>query len=119
MEREKKIIKTSALGIIVNIILVAFKAVIGLITNSIAIVLDAVNNLTDVISSVVTIIGTKIANKAPDKEHPFGHGRDWLHPDFGSSGQPAAEECALGPEGQLPGCAYGLPAAGRAHGLDR
>ena len=75
MEREKKIIKTSALGILVNILLVAFKAVIGIITNSIAIVLDAVNNLTDVISSVITIVGTKIANKAPDKEHPFGHGR--------------------------------------------
>lgn len=75
MEREKKIIKTSAIGILVNIILVAFKAVIGIITNSIAIVLDAVNNLTDVISSVVTIIGTKLANKAPDKEHPYGHGR--------------------------------------------
>ena len=75
MEREKKIIKTSALGIIVNIVLVAFKAVIGIITNSIAIVLDAVNNLTDVISSVVTIIGTKIANKAPDEQHPYGHGR--------------------------------------------
>ena len=75
MEREKKIIRTSALGILVNIVLVAFKAVIGIITNSIAIVLDAVNNLTDVISSVVTIIGTKIANKAPDEHHPYGHGR--------------------------------------------
>ena len=75
MEREKKIIRTSALGILVNIVLVAFKAVIGIITNSIAIVLDAVNNLTDVISSVVTIIGTKIANKAPDEQHPYGHGR--------------------------------------------
>ena len=52
MERTKKIIKTSALGIIVNIILVVFKAVIGIITGSIAIVLDAVNNLTDAISSV-------------------------------------------------------------------
>lgn len=56
MERTKKIIKTSVLGIIVNIILVVFKAVIGIITGSIAIVLDAVNNLTDAISSVVTIL---------------------------------------------------------------
>ena len=75
MEREKKIIKTSILGILVNIGLVAFKSIVGVIVNSIAIILDAVNNLTDVISSIVTIIGTKLANKAPDKEHPFGHGR--------------------------------------------
>ena len=75
MERQKKIIKTSILGIIVNIVLVVFKATVGLIANSIAIVLDAVNNLTDVISSIVTIIGTKLANKAPDKKHPYGHGR--------------------------------------------
>ncbi len=75
MEREKKIIKTSILGILVNLILVGFKAIIGFIVNSIAIVLDAVNNLTDAISSVVTIVGTKFANKEPDKEHPYGHGR--------------------------------------------
>ena len=75
MEREKIIIKTSVLGIVVNIILVIFKAIIGFIVNSIAIILDAVNNLTDAVSSIVTIIGTKLANKAPDKEHPFGHGR--------------------------------------------
>ena len=75
MDRNKKIIKTSILGILTNIILVAFKATIGLLVNSIAITLDAVNNLTDVISSVVTIVGTKLANKAPDREHPYGHGR--------------------------------------------
>lgn len=75
MDRQKKIVKTSVLGIVVNILLVIFKAIIGFISNSIAIVIDAINNLTDVISSVVTIIGTKIANKAPDKEHPYGHGR--------------------------------------------
>ena len=75
MERNKKIVKTSILGIIANIILVVFKATIGFLVNSIAIILDAVNNLTDVLSSVITIIGTKLANKAPDKEHPYGHGR--------------------------------------------
>ena len=75
MDREKIIIKTSIKGILANILLAAFKAVIGIISNSIAIVLDAVNNLTDVLSSVITIIGTKIAGKLPDKEHPFGHGR--------------------------------------------
>ena len=75
MEREKKIIKTSMLGIVVNILLVIFKATIGLIVNSIAIILDAVNNLTDAISSVITILGTKLAGKAPDKKHPYGYGR--------------------------------------------
>ena len=75
MERNKIIIKTSIQGIVVNIILVIFKAIIGVIVNSIAIVLDAVNNLSDAISSIITIIGTKLAGKAPDKEHPFGHGR--------------------------------------------
>ncbi len=75
MERTKKIIKTSVLGIIVNIVLVVFKAIIGIITGSIAIVLDAVNNLTDAISSVVTIVGTKLANRRPDKKHPYGYGR--------------------------------------------
>lgn len=75
MEREKKIIKTSIIGILTNIFLVIFKALVGFFANSIAIILDAVNNLTDVISSVVTIIGTKLARKAPDKKHPYGHGR--------------------------------------------
>ena len=75
MERQKTIIKTSILGIVVNVILVVFKATVGLIVNSIAIILDAVNNLTDAISSIITIIGTKLANKAPDKKHPYGHGR--------------------------------------------
>ena len=51
MNREKEIIKTSILGIIVNLVLVAFKASVGFIVNSIAIILDAVNNLTDAISS--------------------------------------------------------------------
>ena len=75
MDRNKTIIKTSILGIVVNIVLVAFKATVGIIVNSIAIILDAVNNLTDALSSVITIVGTKLANKAPDKEHPYGHGR--------------------------------------------
>ena len=75
MDRNKVIVKTSILGILVNIILVIFKATIGVIVNSIAIILDAVNNLTDVLSSVITIVGTKLAKKAPDKKHPYGHGR--------------------------------------------
>lgn len=75
MERNKKIVKTSIIGIITNIILVIFKALVGMIANSIAIILDAVNNLSDALSSIITIIGTKLSEKAPDKEHPYGHGR--------------------------------------------
>ena len=73
--REKTIIRTSIVGIIANVFLAAFKAVIGLMTHSIAIVLDAVNNISDAGSSLITIIGTKLAGKAPDKKHPFGYGR--------------------------------------------
>ena len=65
MERDKIIVRTSVIGILVNLILVAFKASIGIMVNSIAITLDAVNNLTDALSSIITIIGTKLAGKAP------------------------------------------------------
>lgn len=75
MDRNKQIVKTSILGIIVNLILVAFKAIIGLIVNSIAIILDAVNNLSDALSSIITIIGTKLSAKRPNKKHPYGYGR--------------------------------------------
>ena len=73
--REKIIIKTSLIGIIANVFLAAFKAVVGLMSNSIAIVLDAVNNISDAGSSLITIVGTKLAGKEPDKKHPFGYGR--------------------------------------------
>ena len=73
--RERIIIKTSVIGIAANIFLAAFKAAVGLASNSIAIVLDAVNNLSDALSSVITIIGTRLAGKPADKKHPFGHGR--------------------------------------------
>ena len=75
MDRSKVIIKTSRKAIIVNILLVIFKAIAGILANSIAIILDAVNNLSDAVSSIVTIVGAKIAGKAPDKKHPYGHGR--------------------------------------------
>ena len=75
MTRQEKIIKTSIIGIVVNLILVAFKAFVGIVTNSIAITLDAVNNLTDALSSIITIIGAKLANRPPDKNHPYGYGR--------------------------------------------
>ena len=75
MDRTKKIVKVSLIGIIGNIILVGFKAFIGFLAGSVSIILDAVNNLTDALSSVVTIIGTKLASKKPDKKHPYGYGR--------------------------------------------
>lgn len=75
MNRKKIIIKTSIQGILVNLVLVAFKAVVGFLANSIVIILDAVNNLSDAMSSIITIIGTKLAGKTPDKKHPYGHGR--------------------------------------------
>lgn len=73
--RENIIIRTSIIGIIANVFLAGFKAVIGMMTHSIAIVMDAVNNITDAGSSLITIIGTKLAGKEPDKKHPFGYGR--------------------------------------------
>ena len=73
--RDKVIVRTNILGIAANLLLSAFKAVIGLLANSIAVVLDAVNNLSDALSSVITIIGTKLANKKPDKKHPLGYAR--------------------------------------------
>ena len=74
-ERNKLIVRTSIIGILANVLLAGFKMVVGLFANSIAIILDAVNNLSDVLSSLVTIIGNKLANKAPDRKHPLGHGR--------------------------------------------
>lgn len=73
--RNEIIIKTSLIGILTNVLLSAFKAVIGVMSNSIAVILDAVNNLSDAVSSLITIIGTKLAGKSPDKKHPLGHGR--------------------------------------------
>ncbi len=73
--RNRIIVRTSIAGILANVLLSAVKAAAGLISNSIAIVLDAVNNLSDAASSVITIVGTKLAGREPDKKHPFGHGR--------------------------------------------
>lgn len=73
--REATIVRTSVLGIGANVLLAAFKAVVGMLTHSIAVTMDAVNNLSDAMSSVITIVGTKLAGKAPDKNHPLGYGR--------------------------------------------
>ncbi len=74
-DREKIIVRTSIIGIAANVLLAGFKAVIGILTNSVAIVMDAVNNFSDAGSSLITIIGTKLANRQPDRKHPFGYGR--------------------------------------------
>lgn len=74
-EREKTIVRTSIIGIVTNVLLVIFKAFVGVVSHSIAVILDAVNNLTDALSSVVTIIGAKLGAKKPDRKHPLGYGR--------------------------------------------
>ena len=75
INRQKTIVRTSIIGIIANVILAGFKALVGALSGSIAIVLDAVNNMSDALSSIITVIGAKLAGRPADKEHPFGHGR--------------------------------------------
>ena len=75
MDRSKQIIRTSVIGIVANVLLAGFKALVGLLAHSIAVVLDAVNNLSDALSSVITIIGTKLSVRPADRKHPFGYGR--------------------------------------------
>ncbi len=74
-DRNLVIVRTGITGILANTLLALIKAFTGLATRSIAITLDAVNNLTDAGSSLITIIGTLLAAKKPDKKHPYGHGR--------------------------------------------
>ena len=73
--RDSVIVRTSVIGIVANVFLAGFKAAIGLLSHSIAVTLDAVNNLSDALSSVITIVGTKLAGKQPDRKHPLGYGR--------------------------------------------
>lgn len=73
--RSNRIVRTSAIGIAANILLATFKAAVGLLAGSVAIVMDAVNNLSDALSSVITIIGAKLSIRPADRKHPFGHGR--------------------------------------------
>lgn len=73
---EKKIIeKLSSVGIIGNIILVAFKLYAGIVGNSSAMVSDAIHSLSDVFATIIAALGVRISKKVPDKEHPFGHDR--------------------------------------------
>ncbi len=75
MDRSSQIIRTSWIGIVANVLLAAFKAGVGIVSNSVAIVMDAVNNLSDALSSVITIVGTKLSQRPADRNHPFGFGR--------------------------------------------
>ena len=74
-DRDRVIVRTSVVGILANLLLAAVKAAVGLLSRSIAVVLDAVNNLSDALSSVITVVGTFLAGRKPDKKHPLGHGR--------------------------------------------
>lgn len=74
-DRQKTIVRTSFIGIGANVLLAASKAFVGLLSHSIAVILDAVNNLSDALSSVITIIGAKLGAKQPNKKHPLGYGR--------------------------------------------
>lgn len=73
--RESYGILSGILGILCNLFLFGLKLTIRLIMNSIAIISDAFNNLSDMGTSIVTILGVKMSNSLPDEEHPFGHGR--------------------------------------------
>lgn len=73
--RERYGVLSGALGVLCNTLLFLTKLIIGVLMNSIAIISDAFNNFSDMGSSLVSIIGAKMSNKRPDKEHPFGHGR--------------------------------------------
>jgi cation diffusion facilitator family transporter len=68
-------ILASIVGIICNVILFAVKLIVGIIINSVSVMADAFNNLSDAASSVISLIGVKLAGRPADKEHPFGHGR--------------------------------------------
>lgn len=74
-DRSRTVIRTGIIGIITNVLLAAFKAAVGILSSSISVILDAVNNISDAASSVITIAGTKLAGKEPDRKHPYGYGR--------------------------------------------
>ena len=74
-DRNRIVIKTGMIGIITNVLLAAFKAAVGILSSSVSVVLDAVNNISDAASSVITIAGTKLAGKEADRKHPYGYGR--------------------------------------------
>lgn len=73
--RNSIIAVTSALGVVVNLLISIIKIFIGILASSIAIISEGVNNATDALTSVLTFVGSKLARKHPNKKHPFGYGR--------------------------------------------
>lgn len=73
--RDSIITMTSGLGIVANIVIATTKVILGALASSIAIISEGVNNYADVLTSVLTLVGAKLAKKHPDEEHPFGYGR--------------------------------------------
>ena len=73
--REGIIAGTSGLGIVVNLLIAAVKVVLGVLASSIAIISEGINNASDALTSVLALVGTKLAGKKPDEKHPFGYGR--------------------------------------------
>ena len=74
-QRHKYGLLAGIVGIICNILLASVKITLGLLSGAVSIATDAVNNLSDAISSIVTLVGFKISGKPADREHPYGHGR--------------------------------------------
>ena len=74
MDRSSQIIRTSWIGIAANVLLAGFKATVGILANSVAIIMDAVNNLSDALSSVITVVGTKLSQRPAERKQPFGFG---------------------------------------------
>lgn len=75
VSRSTQIIRTSVIGIVANVLLAVFKAFVGVMANSVAVIMDAVNNLSDALSSIITIAGVKLSQRPADYKHPFGYGR--------------------------------------------
>ena len=73
--RQQYCMLSGILGMVCNLVLFAIKLSAGLIMGSIAVQSDAFNNLSDLGTSAVTLVGAKMSSRSPDKEHPFGHGR--------------------------------------------
>ena len=74
-DRHERIVGASIAGVVINLVFVGLKTLIGVLSGSVSVVVDAVNNGTDVLSALVTLAGVKLARRKPDKEHPHGHGR--------------------------------------------
>jgi cation diffusion facilitator family transporter len=73
--RERYGVLAGVMGILANFTLFTMKLIIGLLSSSIAVISDAFNNLSDMASAIIAVLGSKLSNQAPDEEHPYGHGR--------------------------------------------